>query len=94
MDRKFNQDLAKRAVRMLIASFSAATCPPSCSTLMAPCPLKRFCGAPGELLANMKTCGHAHILGWECDVLFVSEAHDTIRKKVDTMAQDVPVQIC
>lgn len=38
-----------------------------------------------ELLANMKACGHPHILGSECDVLFVPEARDTILKKVDAM---------
>jgi hypothetical protein len=38
-----------------------------------------------DLLANMKACGHPHILGSECDVLFVPEAQDAIRKKVDAM---------
>ena len=38
-----------------------------------------------ELIANMKACGHPHILGSECDVLFVPEAQETIRKKVDAM---------
>jgi hypothetical protein len=38
-----------------------------------------------ELLANMKACGHPHILGSECDVLFVPEARDTILSKVDAM---------
>jgi uroporphyrinogen-III decarboxylase len=38
-----------------------------------------------ELIANMKTCGHPHILGSECDVLFVPEAQETIRMKVDAM---------
>jgi hypothetical protein len=38
-----------------------------------------------ELVANMKACGHPLIVGSECDVLFVSEAQDTIRKKVDAM---------
>ena len=38
-----------------------------------------------ELVANMKACGHPHIVGSECDVLFVPEAQDTIRKKVDAM---------
>jgi hypothetical protein len=33
----------------------------------------------------MKACGHPHIVGTECDVLFVPEAQDTIRKKVDAM---------
>jgi hypothetical protein len=38
-----------------------------------------------ELLANMRACGHPHILGSECDVLFVAEARDAIWKKVDAM---------
>lgn len=38
-----------------------------------------------ELIANMKACGHPHIPGSECDVLFVPEAQDAIRKKVEAM---------
>jgi hypothetical protein len=38
-----------------------------------------------ELLANMKACGHPHILGSECDVLSVPDARETILKKVDAM---------
>lgn len=38
-----------------------------------------------ELVAQMKACGHAHIPGSECDVLFVPEAGETIRKKVNAM---------
>jgi len=38
-----------------------------------------------ELLAKMKECGHPHILGSECDVLYVPEARDAILKKVDAM---------
>lgn len=38
-----------------------------------------------ELVANMKACGHPHILGSECDVLHVPEAAETIRAKVDAM---------
>jgi len=38
-----------------------------------------------ELLAKMKACGHPHILGSECDVLFVPEARDAIQKKVEAM---------
>jgi len=33
----------------------------------------------------MKACGHPHIVGSECDVLFVPDAQDAIRKKVDAM---------
>ena len=42
-----------------------------------------------ELIANMKACGHPHILGSECDVLFVAEAQETIRRKVDAMMTGV-----
>jgi len=38
-----------------------------------------------ELLAKMKACRHPHILGSECDVLFVPEAREAILKKVDAM---------
>ncbi|MGB7265402.1 MAG: uroporphyrinogen decarboxylase family protein [Terracidiphilus sp.] len=38
-----------------------------------------------ELLENMKACGHPHILGSECDVLFVPEARDAILTKVAVM---------
>lgn len=38
-----------------------------------------------ELAANMRACGHAHILGSECDVLHVPEAAETIRRKVEVM---------
>jgi hypothetical protein len=38
-----------------------------------------------ELLGNMKACGHPFILGSECDVLFVPEAHQAILSKVDAM---------
>jgi hypothetical protein len=48
-------------------------------------PLEEVVRRTRELLANMKACGHPHILGSECDVLFVPEARDTILKKVDAM---------
>jgi len=38
-----------------------------------------------ELVANMRACGHPHIVGSECDVLFVPEAKDAIAAKVDAM---------
>lgn len=38
-----------------------------------------------ELLLNMKASGHPHILGSECDVVFVPEARDAILAKVDAM---------
>jgi uroporphyrinogen-III decarboxylase len=40
-----------------------------------------------ELATNMRACGHAHILGSECDVLHVPEAAETIRHKVDVMME-------
>lgn len=41
-----------------------------------------------ELRAHMAECGHAHILGSECDVLHVAEAAETIRRKVQVMLED------
>jgi len=41
-----------------------------------------------ELRTRMAECGHAHILGSECDVLHVPEAAATIRRKVDVMLAD------
>jgi uroporphyrinogen decarboxylase len=38
-----------------------------------------------ELLDEMKACGHPHILGSECDVLYVPEARAAILTKVDAM---------
>jgi hypothetical protein len=38
-----------------------------------------------ELADHMRACGHPHILGSECDVLFVPEAAATISSKVDVM---------
>ncbi len=38
-----------------------------------------------ELAARMRAAGHPHILGSECDVLYVEEAADTIRRKVEAM---------
>ena len=38
-----------------------------------------------DLLNRMAGCGHPHILGSECDVLFVPEAADTLRRKVEAM---------
>jgi uroporphyrinogen-III decarboxylase len=48
-------------------------------------PMEEVVRRTEEITANMKACGHPHILGSECDVLFVPEAHETIRKKVDAM---------
>ena len=38
-----------------------------------------------ELIDRMQACGHPHIVGSECDVLFVPEAQESIRKKVEAM---------
>ena len=38
-----------------------------------------------DLAANMRACGHPHILGSECDVLHVPEAAEAIRRKVGIM---------
>jgi uroporphyrinogen-III decarboxylase len=48
-------------------------------------PIEEVIRRTDELVANMKACGHPHILGSECDVLFVPEAQETIGKKVDAM---------
>ena len=48
-------------------------------------PIKEVVRRTNELVANMTACGHPHIVGSECDVLFVPEAQDAIRKKVDAM---------
>lgn len=48
-------------------------------------PLEKVIRRTNELAAKMKACGHPHILGTECDVLFVPGAQDTIWKKVEAM---------
>lgn len=48
-------------------------------------PVEEVSRRSAELAAKMKACGHPHILGSECDVLFVAGADGTIRKKVDAM---------
>ncbi|MDR3752657.1 MAG: uroporphyrinogen decarboxylase family protein [Terracidiphilus sp.] len=56
-------------------------------------PIEEVIRRTEDLLANMNACGHPHILGSECDVLFVPEARDTILKKVDAMmAVTVPAK--
>ena len=55
-------------------------------------PLEEVLRRTAELLANMKACGHPHILGSECDVLFVPESRDAILKKVDAMMACAPAQ--
>ena len=41
-----------------------------------------------ELRDHMSACGHPHILGSECDVLYVREAAETIRAKVRAMLSE------
>jgi hypothetical protein len=48
-------------------------------------PVEEVVRRTAELAAKMKACGHPHIVGSECDVLFVPGAQQTIRKKVDAM---------
>jgi uroporphyrinogen-III decarboxylase len=48
-------------------------------------PIEEVIRRTNELAAKMKACGHPHILGSECDVLFVPEAQATIWKKVNAM---------
>lgn len=44
----------------------------------------------GELITHMRACGHPHIMGTECDVLFVPEAYEAIWAKVDAMMTCAP----
>jgi hypothetical protein len=48
-------------------------------------PVEEVVRRTGELVSRMAACGHPHIVGSECDVLFVPEAQETIRKKVAAM---------
>lgn len=48
-------------------------------------PIEEVIRRTNELAVRMEACGHPHILGSECDVLFVPEAQATISKKVDAM---------
>lgn len=48
-------------------------------------PVEEVMRRTDELLAKMKACGHPHILGSECDVLYVPEARQAILRKVDAM---------
>jgi uroporphyrinogen-III decarboxylase len=55
-------------------------------------PIEEVVRRTEELVAHMKACSHPHILGSECDVLFVAEAQQTIQKKVEAMMYAVPVE--
>jgi len=48
-------------------------------------PIETLANLTRELIDNMQACGHPHIVGSECDVLFVPEAQHAIRAKVDAM---------
>lgn len=48
-------------------------------------PVEEVVRRTSELAGKMKACGHPYILGTECDVLYVPDAHETIRKKVEAM---------
>jgi Uroporphyrinogen decarboxylase (URO-D) len=48
-------------------------------------PLREVIRRTDELVRRMADCGHPHIVGSECDVLFVPEAQNTIRAKVGAM---------
>jgi len=48
-------------------------------------PIEEVVRRSTELVAHMKACSHPHILGSECDVLFVPEAREAILAKVDAM---------
>jgi hypothetical protein len=51
-------------------------------------PVSKVIEQTRELRAKMRECGHPHILGSECDVLFVAEAQQSIRTKVAAMMDD------
>ena len=53
-------------------------------------PVEEVVRRTGELIARMRACGHPHILGTECDVLFVPGAQEAIRRKVDAMMTAEP----
>jgi len=51
-------------------------------------PLEKVRQIARELVENMKASGHPHILGSECDVLFVPDASESIRRKIDAVFAD------
>jgi hypothetical protein len=53
-------------------------------------PVEEVVRRTGDLISRMRACGHPHIVGTECDVLFVREAQDTILCKVDAMMTAQP----
>jgi uroporphyrinogen-III decarboxylase len=50
-------------------------------------PIEEVIRRTAELADKMDACGHPFILGSECDVLFVPDAQEKIRLKVDAMMQ-------
>ncbi len=59
--------------------------PSKCFYSDAAMPIEDVVRRREELVERMRICGHPHILGTECDVLFVPESHVAIRTKVDAM---------
>jgi hypothetical protein len=48
-------------------------------------PIEEVRSLTRETVHRVAACGHAHILGSECDVLHVPDAAETVRRKVDAM---------
>jgi hypothetical protein len=48
-------------------------------------PVEKVEALTRDLAGKMRSAGHPHILGSECDVLHVPDAAATIRRKVDAM---------
>ena len=48
-------------------------------------PVEKVESMTRSLMEKMRAAGHPHILGSECDVLYVPEAADKIRRKVQVM---------
>ena len=48
-------------------------------------PVERVRELTLELIANMRQAGHPHIVGSECDVLYVPESAATIQRKLNVM---------
>jgi hypothetical protein len=53
-------------------------------------PIEKVRRLTSELTTKMRATGHSHILGSECDVLYVAEAAASISRKVGAML-DTPV---
>jgi hypothetical protein len=55
-------------------------------------PIEEVTRLTEELIVKMKASGHPHIVGSECDVLFVPGAQNTIRAKVEAMMSEAVVK--